>query len=196
MPIILPTSPEPIAPFTPRIVRLRNDVTSLVGGNRQRRGRKGDHYAGVFNMPPMVPDDASAWRGVLSAGDTVLMNWPQPGLAVGSPGAPRVDGAVQLGSNLKLKGLTPGYVFRKGQFLSIVTAGRRWLYGADAEAVANSAGIITIPLEVMIRTFHNDNDVVEIVQPKIEGLADYDEDVWQIDDDGYVWTSFTIEERG
>lgn len=193
---VLPTTPEPRSPFSYGVMRLSNDVTSLVGGNRQRNARKGDHYSVDFNMPPMEPNDARAWRKLMTASDTVLMKMPQPGFDVGNPGAPRMNGGLQLGSTLNLKGLTPGYVVRQGQFFSIVTLGRRWLYAADADATANGSGNIAIPLEVMIRTNHLDNDVVEIADPKIEGFPAVEDEAFTIGEDGYVWLSFTIEERG
>ena len=84
----------------------------------------------------------------------------------------------------------------EGQFFSIITLGRRWLYAADADATANSSGIISIPLEVMIRTNHQNNDVVEVLDPKIEGFPEVAEDAFTIREDGYIWLSFSIEERG
>jgi len=193
---VLPISPEPRSPFTYGVMRLSNDVTSLVGGNRQKNARKGDHYSVDFNMPPMEPNDARAWRKLMSASDTVLMRMPQPGFAIGNPGSPQVNGSTQLGTTLTLKGMTPGYVIREGQFFSIITLGRRWLYAADADATANSSGIISIPLEVMIRTNHQNNDVVEVLDPKIEGFPEVAEDAFTIREDGYIWLSFSIEERG
>ena len=193
---VLPTSPEPRSPFTYAVMRLRNDVTSLVGGNRQRNDRKGDHYSVDFNMPPMEPNDARLWRKLMTSSATVLMRMPQPGFVIGTPGAPLINGGLQLGSTLNLKGLTPGYMVREGQFFSIVTLGRRWLYAADADATADGAGNIAIPLEVMIRTNHLDGDVVEIADPKIEGFPEVAEDAFTIGEDGYVWLSFSIEERG
>ncbi|MFC5373911.1 hypothetical protein ACFPIF_15195 [Brevundimonas faecalis] len=192
----LPSSPEPRSPFTYAVMRLRNDVTSMIGGNRQRNLRKGDHYVVDFNLPPMAPEEVGPWRKLMTAADTLLMRMPQPGFDVGAPGAPQVNGGPQLGSLLRLKGLTPGYKIRQGQFFSIVTADRRWLYAADADATADAAGIVSVPLEVMIRTAHFDGDVVEMADPKIEGLPQVEEDAFTVAEDGHVWLSFSIEERG
>ena len=74
MPIQLPSSPEPCAPYTPpRVVALSNDVTSLIGGNRQKNRRKGDHYLSEFTLPPLTHDEAREWRSLMTAGDTVVM---------------------------------------------------------------------------------------------------------------------------
>lgn len=197
MPIILPTDPEPCAPYGgPMVVRLRNDVTSLIGGNRQRNQRKGDHYRVRFQMPPLTYEEALEWRSLLTAGDTVVMTLPQPGVDPGPVGSPLVNGADQLGTSLVADGLTPNAVIRKGQMLSIITSGRRWTYGVDEEVIANASGQATITLEVMIRTLHADNDIIELSEPKIEGFASVDDDAWTLDENGYIRLAFEIEERG
>ncbi|WP_292223930.1 hypothetical protein [Brevundimonas sp.] len=197
MPIQLPASPEPCAPYTPPcVVALSNDVTSLIGGNRQKNRRKGDHYAVDFTLPPMNHDEAREWRSLMSAGDTVVMKVPQPGIGTGTPGSPRINGGNQLGDTLNLKGLTPSYVLRKGQMITIVTSGRKWLYGVEAQATANASGQTSVKLEVMIRTLHADNDTVLIAEPEIEGFATFSDDTFKLDDNGYCQPSFMIEERG
>ncbi|CAN7168113.1 hypothetical protein [Brevundimonas sp. LjRoot202] len=197
MPIVLPTSPEPCAPYGgPRIVSLRNDVTSLIGGNRQRNQRKGDHYRVRFQMPPLSYGEALEWRSLLSAGDTVVMTLPQPGVDPDPVGTPLVNGADQLGTTLVVDGLTPQLAIRKGQMLSIFTNGRYWTYGIDADVIADAAGAATLTLEVMIRTLHADNDPIELAEPKIEGFASVDDDSWTLDENGYIRLAFEIEERG
>lgn len=197
MPIALPVLPEPCAPYTPpTVVSLRNDVTSLVGGNRQRNARKGDHYKAEFNLPPMTHAEAMKWRSLMTSADTVSMVVPQPGFDAGPVGAPLVNGAGQLGTSLVIDGVTPNYAFRKGQVISILTAGRHWLYGIDANAVANGSGQVTLTLEVMIRTLHADNDPIHVGKPVIEGFAEFDEAAFRQDENGFCRLSFLIEERG
>lgn len=198
MATILPTTPEPCAPYLPPVVvSLRNDVTSLIGGNRQRTNRKGDHYRIRFNMPPLHYDEAMVWRRLMAGADTVVMPIPQPGFDTGAPGAAAaVKGGGQLGTSLIIDGLTPQYVFRAGQMISISTLGRWWAYGVAEEAVADSTGQATITLEVMIRTFHSDNDAIEVADPKIEGFANVDDDAWTLDENGFIRLAFEIEERG
>lgn len=198
MPILLPADPEPCAPYTPpTVVSLRNDVTSLIGGNRQRNSRKGDHYRASFNMPPMAPAEAMVWRSLMTGADTLVMAIPQPDFDTGAPGTQvLVKGAGQLGTVLVVDGVTPQYAFRKGQMITIITSGRRWTYGIDAETVANAAGQATLVLEVMIRTLHADNDLIEVAEPKIEGFAEFDAESFMLDDNGYCRLAFVIEERG
>jgi hypothetical protein len=198
MPVILPTSPEPCAPYgPPTVVSLRNDVTSLVGGNRQRSNRKGDHYRVRFNMPPLTYEEAMVWRRLMTGADTVVMTIPQPGFDTGAPGSEiAVNGGGQLGTSLIIKGVTPHYVFRAGQMVSIQSLGRWWAYGVLDEAVADEDGEATLTLEVMIRTLHADNDPIEVAEPKVEGLPDIDADAWTLDDNGFIRLNFSIEERG
>ena len=198
MPTLLPTTPEPCAPYLPPvIVSLRNDVTSMVGGNRQRNSRKGDHYRARFEMEPLSYDQARKWRSLMKGSDTVVMTIPQPDIdlsTVNASGA--VNGAMPLGTFLPAKSLGAGAVLRKGQMISVITSGRRWTYALDADVTADGSGNATLPLEVMIRTVHGNNDVIEIREPKIEGFADYDDDAWTLDENGFVRLSFEIEERG
>lgn len=197
MAIALPASPEPCAPYLPpTVVSLRNDVTSLSGGNRQRNARKGDHYRVGFNMPPLTHEEAMRWRSLMTSADTVSMIVPQPGFDPGPVGAPKVNGAGQLGTSLVIDGVTPQYAFHKGQIISILTAGRHWLYGIDATAVANGAGQVTLTLEVMIRTVHADNDTIHVGSPVIEGFPALDDGAWTMDENGFIRLAFEIEERG
>ena len=92
-----------------------------------------------------------------------------------------------------IDGLTNGYVIRKGQFLSVVTQGRRFLYRAKA-SVTVSGGAATVPLRTMLRFPPADNDVVEIAQPMIEGfIRDLGE--WSVGVDRLVGLQFTVRER-
>lgn len=192
----LPASPAP-RQVAPRIITLRNELRSAIGGNIQRVQRKGDHYAADFSMPPMSYADATAWIDLRTVADTVVMTLPQPGLAIGSPGAaPLVKGGGQIGSVLTIDGLTPGYTVRKGQYLSVFTNGRHWLYAASAAATANGAGEASIQLEVMLRYPPADNDPVNLAAPKIEGFASFSESLWTVDVARLVGLEFSIEERG
>lgn len=197
MPLVLPSSPEPRAPFTPRLIRSFSEQRGLMGNNQQRIYRKAAHYAADFEMPPMTPEEieAGGWSGLKTA-DTVIMTLPQPGLDTGAPGSPRVNGGGQAGSNLILDGLTPSYAMPSGRALTVISGGRRFVYMTDQDAVANASAQMTVHLETMLRYPPSDNDAVLIAEPQIEGFATFDEDAFRIREDGYVWLSFTIEERG
>lgn len=194
MPLTLPTSPGP-SQVTVRPVSARNDLRPAFGGSTQRLLRKGTKYAADFLMPPMTYADAMAWADLDDEADTVVMTIPQPGFAVGSPGSPQVNASGQSGSTLAIKGLTVGYQLRKGQYLSVVTGGQRFLYRVKTGATANGSGLATVTLQTMLRTPHLNNDVVEIAAPKIEGFVEAEPDRWTVGVDRLVTPVFTIEER-
>ena len=195
MPKILPAKPAP-RQVAPRVVTLRNELRSAIGGNVQRVGRKGSHYAASFQMPPMAYADALEWIDLRTEADTVVMTLPQPGLVIGNPGASLVKGGGQLGDSLSIDGLTPGYAIRKGQYLSILINGRHWLYATRAAVTASGTGEAIVRLEIPLRYPPTDNAPVNLAEPKIEGFASFDDALWSVDVARLIGLEFTIEERG
>lgn len=189
----LPTIPAP-ANMSIGIVSAKNELTPAFGGAEQELLRKGTRFALTFMMPPMSYVASMSWDDLMAEGDTVLMRVFQPGFDVGTPGTPLVNGAGQAGSSIVLDGLTAGYVVRKGQFLSIVSSGQRFLYRAKANATANGSGQVTILLRTMLRRPPADNDAVEIAQPMIEGFV-RDLGEWAVGVDRLVGLKFTVRER-
>jgi hypothetical protein len=147
-------------------------------------------------MRPMSYVDSLAWDDLLSEHDTVVMDIIQPGLDTGAPGAPLVNGAGQAGMNLAVDGMTPGYVIRKGQWLSVQVSGQWYAYKARTAATVAGDGAATIPLRTMLRRSPANNAVVAIQQPKVEGYATIDPDSLGVDAvTRLVTLRFTIEER-
>ena len=190
--LTLPTDPAP-AKIAIAMVSAKNTLTPAIGGAEQELLRKGTRYALTFSMPVMTYVQSMEWDDLMAEGDTVLMRVFQPGLVIPNPGAPLVKGAGQAGTSLTIDGLPNGYVIRKGQFLSVVSAGQRFLYRAKASATS-VAGTATIPLRTMLRRPPNDNDVVEIAQPMIEGFV-RDLGEWAVGVDRLVGLQFTVRER-
>lgn len=194
MPVLtLPTTPAP-SRMGIELLTNKNVLVSALGGNEQERQRKGSRYALTFTLPPMRYAQSMAWDDLMAEGATVLMRVHQPGFDTGSPGAPRVNGAGQAGTSLAIDGLTPGHVLKKGQFVSVVTSGRRFLYRLAADVTANGSGQATAALRTMLRYPLSDNDVVEIDQPVIEGFV-RDMQSWEVGVDRLVQLSFTVRER-
>jgi hypothetical protein len=191
--LTLPTVPAPRS-MGIELVTAKNTLTPAFGGSDQELLRKGTRYALSFEVGPMAYVTSMDWDDLMAEGDTVLMRVYQPGLVIGAPGTPLVNGAGQAGTSLVIDGLTAGYVIRKGQFLSIVTAGQRYLYRARASATANGSGQATVQFRNMLRRPPADNDVVEIAQPMIEGFVK-DMSMGAVGPDGLVTISFTVRER-
>lgn len=190
--LTLQTDPAP-AKMAIAMVTAKNTLTPAIGGAEQELLRKGTRYALTFSMPVMTYVQSMEWDDLMAEGDTVLMRVFQPGLVIPNPGTPMVKGAGQAGTSLTIDGLPNGYVIRKGQFLSVVSAGQRFLYRAKASATS-VAGTATIPLRTMLRRPPNDNDVVEIAQPMIEGFV-RDLGEWAVGVDRLVGLQFTVRER-
>lgn len=192
--LTLPTDPAP-AKMAVAMVSAKNTLTPAFGGAEQELLRKGTRYALTFSMPVMTYVQSMEWDDLMAEGDTVLMRVFQPGLVIPNPGTPRVNGSGHAGSAIPLKGLQPGYPIRKGQFLShLATNGQRFLYRARANATADGAGLVDVPLRTMLRRPPNDNDVVEIAQPMIEGFV-RDLGEWAVGVDRLVGLQFTVRER-
>lgn len=196
MSIALPSDPYFVS-CTPRVVASGNDLTSPVGQVVQRILRLGDKFAADIIMPPMTGATADKWFSKLMQGarSTVVFDWPLPDDGVGIPGAPLVKGAAQVGTSLIIDGLTPGYTLKDGQFFSIIQAGRRYLHMATADVVASGAGQFTVSFLPMLRVSPSDNAVVEIAQPKIEGLINTDDLTKPTGVDHFVSYVFSITEQ-
>lgn len=196
MPLILPSSPRP-SKMTPRPISSRNETRPATGaGPVGRNLRPGTRWAWDIQMRPMTYVDALAWDDLLEEGDTVVMDILQPGLVIGNPGAPLIDGANQSGRTLNLKQVEPGYVFRKGQWLSMILNGQRFAYKSRSAATADGAGKLVVPLRTILRVPTLNNAVVEIAKPMAEGWVTLEQDAHEIAaDERLVRLRFTLEER-
>ncbi|MFN5614399.1 MAG: hypothetical protein ACK45V_01705 [Brevundimonas sp.] len=193
MPVTLPTSPAP-ASIAIGLISARNELSPAFGGPVQRLNRKGSRWRATVSLPAMTYAEALAWTDLRVEADTVVLDVPQPGLEIGTPGTPLVKGAGQLGASLLIDGLTVGYVVRKGQFLSVVTGSQRYLYQATAAVTANGSGEATVAIRPMLRVSPADNAVVEIAAPKIEGFVRTPPS-FDVNPAFHVVLGFDIEER-
>ena len=193
MSLILPTSPAP-ASMTVALISTKNTLTPATGGDEQEIRRKGSKYALTFSTPVMTYVRSMDWSDLHAEGETVVMRVFQPGFDTGYPGTPLVKGGGQIGSALVIDGLTPGYVISKGQFISVITGGQRFLYRARADVTASGTGEAAVLLGTLLRRPPADNAVVEIAQPMIEGFV-RDLGEWTVGVDRLVRLQFTVRER-
>ena len=182
MSIILPTSPGP-SDAVPSYLDWGGTLRPIFGGVLQKLLRLGDRFAIDINLPPL-PNESSGrvWVAnlMLAQRQGAVLSWPQPGLTVGLPGIPVVNGAGQAGSSIVLRGFTPGYTVRTGQFFSILHGGRRYLHFAAADVVASAQGAMLLPIGPMLRIRPGDGAVCEFAAPKIEGLLDGNTRDWSL----------------
>lgn len=181
MTIALPTSPLPQV-ASPAPVVFGGPQLAAMGGEDQFINRVGNRFALEVTTPKLVPQpDGRLWIAALlkawMTGERVSFPFPQPGLVIGSPGSAQVDGAGQTGSTLNMKGMTPGYTVRKGQFFNVITGGRRYLYESDIDQTVDGLGKLAAAINPMIRVSPANNDTVDF-NPLIEGLLLGDQRSW------------------
>ncbi len=197
MVVALPTSSQ-IRVSGASLVSARADLSPPFAGDESRVGRLGSKWQLRFSLVTMTYSDALDWSDLETETDTVLLPVPQPGMSLGSPGTPVVDGGSQLGSTLNVRGCTALYSVFKGQWLSVVISSRRYLYRATAAATADGSGDIAIPIRPLLRVSPGDGDTVELAAPKIEGyVRDLPANAFDVNEAGHVaGLSFSIRERG
>ncbi|MBB4837299.1 hypothetical protein HNP52_000350 [Sphingomonas kyeonggiensis] len=168
--------PQPRLPkvAVPRLLDWGADQKAPQGGAYQRLNRLGNRFALDISYPRLKPEPdgrilASRLRRAKTEG--ALFPVPQPGLSVGVPGNPVVDGAGQAGAAILLRGFTAGYQVREGQFFSIIHGGRRYLHCASADAVAGGDGKVTLSIHPMLRIQPSNGAICEFAKPYIEGIV-------------------------
>jgi hypothetical protein len=196
----LPATPLP----NQAVAKLRvfgGTIEPPTGGEAQNIVRVGTRFAIDVTMPRMKPEaDGRIWASTLvdarALGSTVTMPFPQPGLAIGNPGTPLVNGAGQLGTTINLAGLSAFYVVRKGQFLNVTAGGRLYLYKARADTAADINGLIALPITPPIRRSPAHASTVNLAAPAIEGFLEGNEQAWTHVRARTIGLQFTIAEAG
>lgn len=192
--LVLPTDPRP-SKMTPRPISSRNEQRPASQGPVNRYMRPGTRWAWDNIMPPMSYVESLEWDDLLSESDTVIMDILQPGLDTGTPGSPVVDGGGQVGRTLNLKGLTAGYLFRKGQWISFPVQGQLFAYKVRTAITVGSDGKVALPLLTLLRLPPANNAIVDVAQPRAEGFATVDHGSLEVAEDQMVRLKWTLEER-
>jgi hypothetical protein len=194
--IDLPEYPAPSA-ATPALVDFGAFLTPALGGPVQRVERMGNRFKISCTMPPMPNLKLGRqWVARLVRGkqEGVRMPWPLLGFDPGSPGNVLVNAAGQSGRSLVIKGATPNYIFREGQFFSVVINGRHYLYMVTAEVIASAAGAATLAIEPMLRLSPPANAVCWFGKPMVEGFIMGDSFQWEMALANFVGVSFDLVE--
>ena len=197
MTISLPTDPKPNG-ATPVLRDFGGVLTPFLGGPEQRINRVGTRFGIRVSMPPLESSvDGRLFVARLNQAktDRLLMEWPLLDFNPGSPGSPLVSAATASGSTVPLKGMTPGYQGKEGQFLSFVHSSRRYMHMLTADFIVNGSGNATAAIFPMLRVGLSLNDVVEIATPMIEGhVVPGDELSWEMSVDRLIGISFSVME--
>lgn len=192
--LVLPTDPGP-SKMTPRPISSRNEQRPASQGPVNRYMRPGTRWAWDNIMPPMSYVESLEWDDLLSESDTVIMDILQPGLNTAGAGSPVVDGAGQIGRTLNLKNGTPGYLYRKGQWISLPVNGQLFAYKVRSAIAVGGDGRVALPLLTLLRLPPANNATVDVTQPRAEGFATVDLGSLEVGEDQMVRLKWTLEER-
>jgi hypothetical protein len=194
--VVLPATPGPVdQQWAP--VDFGGFLRPPLGGPVQRLNRLGNRWIVAVTLPSMQRAQAAAWIALLNLGLTSGVQWTirQPGLTVGTPGAPRVSGTGHAGTLLPVSGGSANYVFRQSQWISLLSEGARFLHMIAAQTALDGSGAGTLPLIPALRAPPTNNDPITVVDPVIVGWLNSAESAsWSIDRARLYGLRFTIEE--
>ncbi len=207
MTIYLPDSPLPRS-ASPAPIVFGGWQTPPTGGIESWLGFMGSRLSMAIETPNLLPEpDGRLWTAALldawMTGETVACRFPQPGfdvgapvalIAPGQPGAIVVDGVDQAGMILNVRGVEPGYAFKRRQFFSLIHGGRRYLHYVRQQVIAGEDGRAAVPIGPMLRVSPADGDICEFGKPMIEGKLSGDANGWKMIPARIQGLSFTISE--
>jgi hypothetical protein len=194
--ITLPSLPAPNG-VQPRLLDFGGILRPALGGKILRIDRPGSRFAVEVSYPPMKPSLARVFVSRLldAKNEGLRIEFPLLDVSQGIPGAPVVDGANPTGRFLPIRGLTPGYGFKEGFWLSIVdAAGQHYLHNCRSNTVADGSGEATITITPALRVPFADGAVIHLAKPMIEGFVDGEDWSWQIPVEKLIALSVPIEE--
>jgi hypothetical protein len=191
--------PEGVVPrsATPRYIDFGGNIRPPTGGRSQRVDRLGNRFAMRFVLPVLRSKDkgrrvVSRLIEAKSAGIRVRL--PTNGFDPGLPGAPVVDGNSQAGTSLAIRGLTPAYAAREGQWLNHHRGDDVLLYNVRAQAIADGAGDAVLTLAPLLRVEPVDGDIINLARPVIQGSIVGEDWEWEWAVDRLTSIEFIVEE--
>ena len=188
----------PLRRATPRFLDFGYELRPPGAGAIQRINKLGSRYALTVEGPPIPeePDGRLATSLLRQAKQLgASFPWPQPGLAIGAPGTPVVDGPVEAGTSIPVTGGTPHYAIRQGQFFNLIHDGVRYLHEAAAALILDASGEGELVIFPALRVSLDDADALDFAQVRIEGLLESGDFAWSIMTEPFTGLeTFTIEE--
>lgn len=171
---------------------------SALGGSVSRVSRMGDRYAASVSTPAMaIEPDARRWSAKLQRARRLggIVRIHQPGLNVGAPGLPVVSTVTAGGRFIPIKGLTPHYAIREGQWLNYTdAAGRIYLDQVVTQVIADVSGAALVEIQNLLRTDLTVGRTLNLAKPCIEGWIEGDFSIARTVD-RITSFSFTISEK-
>lgn len=178
------------------ISSIEERASATGSGPGVRVQRPGSRWGFRIRVAARTAQEALEWKVLHKRGELFVWTLCQPGVSIGSPGSPRVSGAAQAGTSLSIDGLSAGYAFQVGQWITVITAGQRYAYMVQAAATADGTGAATVQIEPELRVTPADNDVIEVASPKVEGYVAVPQNGFDLSPGAVMrGLTFTLKER-
>lgn len=171
------------------------DLTSADTGVTQRVSKLGDKFE-VSTTFRVRGEQGIGLMAVLNSNKSKKVRLPFPQtMDIGSPGnAVKVNGAAS-GTTINLKGFTPNYKLKAGQFISVVHNAKRYLHQVVFDVTANGSGVAqTVIIAPMLRAPVIGDETVEVAEPTIEGYLTTNTNEWVSDFIKSVAVTVTVRE--
>lgn len=150
-------------------------VTPATGGRRIRIDRNGSRWMMRVMLPAKkIEPDARLLMADLTTAmrEGAIIRVKQPDFDAGAPGSVAVRTATASGRTIPLKGLTPHYAIRKGQWLNYVVDGQHYLDLVREQVIADAAGEADVVIANLIREPLSVDDEIILGSPVIEGTIE------------------------
>jgi hypothetical protein len=151
-------------------------VPGTLGGPSDIVERPGYRYAVTYSLPPLhSEDEARLFQSKLekASREDASYLWPLD-FRPPSAGTPLINGASPTGAVIPIKGLFPGYSFREGQPVAVISEGVGFVHRVATPTIAGVDGTVILPVFPLTRKAFLDNDVVEIEKPRIRGVLTWE----------------------
>jgi hypothetical protein len=183
----------PIAAIEPSLVEFGGIQRGSLGGPSQNLQRLGNRWAFGLALPPLPA--ASPWPGLIAAAKQqgALIRLPEPGYTGGGLGTPIVRAATAGGTSVPLSGMTANAQI-PAKWISFIVGGVRYVHLIVTPAATNGFGETTITITPMLRVPLPFGTIVEIGQPKAQGLL-VDRLSWGLGSNRLQSFSLQLEER-
>ncbi|MDE8651878.1 hypothetical protein [Novosphingobium album (ex Liu et al. 2023)] len=160
-----------------------------------RINRPGGHMGAQVTYPPMPADIARVFisRLLEAKEDGLRMPFPLTGVDQGDPGNTVINGAGAAGTSLPVRGMTTGYQWKEGFWVSVVDPdGIHYLHNVrNSGQVLMGGGVLNV--RPALRGDFPDGSLVILDAPRIEGAITSDI-AWPLPHQKIVTIEFTIEE--
>ena len=148
------------------------DMVPQFGGQTQRVARLGSKWSLQVAMRSLSYVQGAYYMALLEQGALGLVSAPVPQLMSNSGAGTSVvvDGVAQAGTSITLSGFPANFTIPQGSFFNITTNGYPMLYRTTSVETCNGSGIVTLPINPMLKVSPNNGDACNFASPIIVGF--------------------------